>query len=55
MYGKGVIPIGAAATGGGVAASAGLSGLWVIVAGATLVVASLAMVSLLPRLRRHHW
>ncbi|MGO9163326.1 MAG: hypothetical protein ACLP7J_22010 [Streptosporangiaceae bacterium] len=46
------MPVGAAATGGGLAAASGVSAVWIIVAGATLLVACLAAMSLMPRLRR---
>ena len=47
MYHKVAMPVGAAAAGGGIAGGS----LWMIVAASTLVVAGLAVVSLLPKLR----
>lgn len=48
MYHKVAMPVGAVAAGGGIAGGS----LWMIVAGSTLVVAGLAVVSLLPKFRR---
>lgn len=47
MYHKVAVPVGAAAAGGGVIGGS----LWMIIAGSTLLVAGLAVVSLLPKLR----
>jgi hypothetical protein len=50
-YGK--VPVGPVAAGGvGAAVAGGIGGItWMIVAGATLIVAGLAVASLLPKLR----
>jgi hypothetical protein len=47
MYHKVAVPTGAVAAGGGIAGGS----LWMIVAGSTLIVAALAVVSLLPKFR----
>jgi hypothetical protein len=47
MYHKFVAPVGAVAAGGGVLGHS----VWMIVAGATAVVAGAALIGLLPRLR----
>jgi hypothetical protein len=47
MYHKVSMPVGAVAAGGGLLSSS----LWMIVAGSTLLVAGLAVVSLLPKFR----
>ena len=47
MYHKVAMPAGAVAAGGGIAGGS----LWMIVAGSTLIVAALAVVSLLPKFR----
>lgn len=47
MYHKIALPTGAVAAGGGVA----MGSLWMVVAGATLIVAGLAVFSLLPKFR----
>jgi len=47
-------PVGGVAAGGVIAASSGIFGMvGLIIAGATLVVAGLAVFSLLPKLRSH--
>lgn len=46
MYHKIALPTGAVAAGGGIVAGS----LWMVVAGATLIVAGLAVASLLPKL-----
>ena len=48
MYHKVAVPVGAVAAGGGVLAGP----LWMVVAGATLLVSGLAVMSLMPKLRR---
>jgi len=49
-YGK--VPVGPVAAGGAAAVAGGITGIvWMIVAGATLIVAGLAVASLLPKLR----
>lgn len=48
MYHK-VVPVGAVAAGGGVAA--GLHSIGLVVGGATLLVAAVTLVALLPRLK----
>jgi hypothetical protein len=47
MYHKVAVPVGAAAAGGGVIGGS----LWMIIAGSTLLVAGLAVISLLPKFR----
>lgn len=47
MYHKIAMPVGAVAAGGGLAGHS----LWMVVAGATLSVAGLAVMSLLPKFR----
>jgi hypothetical protein len=47
MYHKVAMPVGAVAAGGGIIGGS----LWMVVAGATLLVAGLAVMSLLPKLR----
>lgn len=49
MYHK-VIPVGAVAAGGGVAA-AGINSIGLVVGGATLLVAVVTLIALLPRLK----
>lgn len=48
MYHKIAMPVGAVAAGGGIIGGS----LWAAVAGATLIVAGLAVMSLMPKLRR---
>ena len=48
MYHKIAMPVGAVAAGGGIVGGS----LWAVVAGATLLVAGLAVMSLMPKLRR---
>jgi len=47
MYHKVAMPVGAVAAGGGVIGGS----LWMIIAGSTLIVAALAVTSLLPKFR----
>ena len=47
MYHKVAVPVGAAAAGGGIIGGS----LWMIIAGSTLIVAGLAVISLLPKFR----
>jgi hypothetical protein len=48
VYHKIAMPVGAVAAGGGVMGGS----LWMIVAGSTLLVAGLAVMSLMPKLRK---
>jgi hypothetical protein len=48
MYHKIAMPVGAVAAGGGLVGGS----LWMIVAGSTLLIAGLAVMSLMPKLRR---
>jgi len=48
MYHKVAVPVGAVAAGGGIVGGS----VWMVVAGSTLAIAGVALVSLLPRRRK---